>query len=81
MLYFKYDTSFKKGKSLEKLIINQGIDRIYNEEEFNKNFAKGIDIYCFIDPFSAEIDNEIVLNWGLSEGEAWDLYYDSADDI
>ena len=81
MLYFKYNSSFKKAGTLTNLLANKNIVRICNEEEFNKHFAKDENIYAFIDPYNAEINEEYTLNWALSEGEAWDLYYGRADDI
>jgi hypothetical protein len=81
MLYFKYNTSFKKAGELSNLLEKQGVDRIMNEELFNKRFAKGENIYAFISPYHSEIDAETVLEWGNTEGEAWDLFYSSQEDI
>jgi hypothetical protein len=81
MLYFKYKTSFKKVGTLATLLDNQGIDSIINEELFNKRFAKGEDIYAFICPYYWEIDGSKDLDWANTEGEAWDKYYQSSEDI
>jgi len=68
MLYFKYNDSFKKVSSLVSLLKKQHIEEIYCEEEFNKHFAKNENIYSFID--------SNVLNWALTEGDAWDMFFD-----
>lgn len=81
MLYFLYTggTSFKKAKSLENL--KERVSRIFDEEKFNKHFSKGDNLYCFINPYSNVIDGDYVLDWALSEGEAWDKFYASSDAI
>jgi hypothetical protein len=81
MLYFKYHSSFKKVGTLENLLEKQGITSIINEELFNKRFAKGEDIYAFIDPYHVEVDGDFDLNWANTEREAWDRYYQSSEDI
>jgi len=82
MLYFLYNNdTFKKAGALTDLIEKQKIGSIHDQESFMKHFAMGKTIYCFINPYSIQIDNEIILSWALSEGDAWDKYYDSCKDI
>jgi len=81
MLYFKYKISFKKVGTLSNFLEKQGITRIIDEEKFMKRFAKGDNIYAFINPYHYEIDGETVLDWANTEGEAWDSYFKSQDDI
>jgi hypothetical protein len=81
MIYFKYHTSFKKVSSLSNLTEKQKIERINEEKTFNSLFSKGETLYCFINPFLSEIQGETVLDWGLSEGEAWDKIYESQAEI
>ena len=81
MIYFLYTggTSFKKAKSLENL--KSKASRIIEEEKFNKHFAKGDNLYCFVNPYLNVIDGEKAIDWALSEGEAWDKFYASSDAI
>jgi hypothetical protein len=81
MLYFKYNTSFKKVGTLQNLLDKQGIARIDDQENFLKRFSKGDNIYAFVSPYHSEIDAEIVLQWGNTEAEAWDKFYASQEEI
>lgn len=75
MLYFKFKNSFKKAGALTDLIEKQEITKIREDDNFTKRFAKGEDIYAFICPYHSEIKGETVLDWGNTEGEAWDLFF------
>jgi len=48
-----------------------------------KRFAKSENIYAFLCPYFSEqppyLENEHVLSWADTEGEAWDLYYEAAN--
>ena len=81
MIYFKYKISFKKAKNLDNLIKNQGIVRIFNQDEFKKHQLNGDDIYCFINPYCSEINGELVLDWKLSEELAMENFYRSKEEI
>ena len=81
MIYFKYNTSFKKAKNLDNLLKKQEIVRILSEAEFKKRQLSGDDIYCFVDPYCSVIDDEIVLNWDETEEDAMNTFYNSSEDI
>jgi len=81
MLYFKYNTTFRKVSSIEHLLENKKIDYILSEEDFYKLLRKGHDLYCFIDPYKSEIDGVCALNWNTTEEDALDLFFLSQEEI
>jgi hypothetical protein len=81
MIYFKYNVSFKKVGSLERLLETQKIERIDDEQGFNKLIRKGDDVYCFISPYGLEIRGEVVLSWGTTEEEALDSFFNSQAEV
>lgn len=81
MIYFKYNVSFKKVSSLERLLETQKIERIDNEQGFNKLIRKDDNVYCFISPYDSEIRGTVVLSWGTTEEEAMDGFFRSQAEI
>ena len=81
MMYFNYNTSFKKTGALTDLVEKQGIERVYDLAALTQRLAKGEDAYAFVSPYSLQIDGEKVLDWAKTEDEAWDKFYRSCEQI
>jgi len=81
MIYFRYNTSFRKVSSIEQILESKKIAYILSEEEFYMYLKKGHDLYCFIDPYKSEIDGVHALNWNLTEEDALELFFLSQEEI
>ena len=81
MVYFKYKTSFKNAKGITTLVEKQQVTDIFDKDNLIKHIAKGDNVYCFIDPYSVEINDTIKLDWDLTEEGAMAKFYNSQENI
>ena len=83
MLYYLKNGKFKltNWQSAEKLREATGVDEVNEPEKLNKELAKGNHVYCWISPYKAEIDDYLMIYWGLDAEKEIDAYHQSQDEI